>query len=133
LQQQGAGVTLFARDTDKARLLAAECGIDCETLWAKPFTGYDILLNATPLGSFGEQVQQTPVTSEQLAGVRLAYDLVYNPTETEFLRQAKRAGCDTLSGLEMLIAQAALQFKLWTGRSAPTQVMTTAASQNVNR
>ncbi|HKE58352.1 MAG TPA: shikimate dehydrogenase [Pyrinomonadaceae bacterium] len=129
LQQQGAGVTLFARDTQKGSLLADELGIGCEPLWAKPFTDYDVLLNATPLGSFGEQVPRTPVTSEQLAGVRLAYDLVYNPTETEFLRQAKLAGCETLSGLEMLIAQAALQFNLWTGHSAPTQVMTTAASQ----
>jgi len=129
LQQHDAAVTLYVRDPHKSRLLSEELGVACETLSPKPFTGYDILLNATPLGSLGERLHQTPATKEQLAGVRLAYDLIYNPTETEFLRQAKLAGCDTLGGLEMLIAQAALQFKLWTGRSAPTQVMSTAAQQ----
>jgi 3-dehydroquinate dehydratase/shikimate dehydrogenase len=127
LQREGAVVTLFARDTEKGRLLADELTVGCQLLSPEPFTGYDVVLNATPLGSFGEQVLRTPATSEQLSGVPLAYDLVYNPTETEFLRQAKLAGCDTLGGLEMLIAQAALQFKLWTGCSAPTSVMSTAA------
>ncbi len=131
LQQHGATVTLYVRDPDKARLFSDELEVACQALSARPFTGYDILLNATPLGTLGEREQLTPATKEQLAGVRLVYDLIYNPTETEFLRQAKLAGCDTLGGLEMLIAQAALQFKLWTGRSAPTSVMTAAALQGL--
>jgi shikimate 5-dehydrogenase len=45
----------------------------------------------------------------------LVYDLVYNPEETALLRDAKNAGCQTLGGLEMLFAQAAEQFRLWTG------------------
>jgi 3-dehydroquinate dehydratase / shikimate dehydrogenase len=132
LQQQGAIVTLFVRTPDKARLLSDELTVACQPLSRDSFAGYDILLNATPLGSLGEHVHQTPATREQLAGVRLAYDLVYNPGETEFLREARLAGCETLSGLAMLIAQAALQFKLWTGCSAPKQVMSEAASQGLS-
>jgi shikimate 5-dehydrogenase len=51
-----------------------------------------------------------------LTGARCVYDLVYNPLETQLLRDAHEAGCETLGGLEMLIAQAEKQFELWTGK-----------------
>jgi shikimate 5-dehydrogenase len=41
---------------------------------------------------------------------------VYNPLETQLLRDAREAGCETLGGLEMLVAQAEKQFELWTGK-----------------
>jgi len=69
--------------------------------------------------------------AEQLRGVRLAYDLVYNPIETRFLREARAAGCETLSGIEMLLSQAAEQFKLWTGRESSLDVMRTAAMKSL--
>jgi len=72
-------------------------------------------VNTTPLGS-GSYIDQSPVTSKQLNGVRIAYDLIYNPADTRFLREARKAGCDTIGGLEMLVAQAKLQFELWTGK-----------------
>jgi shikimate 5-dehydrogenase len=81
------------------------------------------------LGTAGEFATETPATSHQLRGARLAYDLVYNPTETLFLREAGEAGCETLGGLSMLIAQAAEQFKLWTGTDAMEGVMCEAAEQ----
>ena len=70
---------------------------------------------------------KTPATADQLRGARLAYDLVYNPIETSFLREAREAGCETLSGLAMLAAQAEEQFKLWTGAPVPEGVMYEAA------
>jgi shikimate 5-dehydrogenase len=57
----------------------------------------------------------------------LAYDLVYNPVETRFLREARDAGCELIGGLEMLVTQAAEQFRLWTGAVAPAEVMPDAA------
>jgi shikimate 5-dehydrogenase len=93
------------------------------------FDGFDLVINATPLGTAGQSESETPATARQLAGARLAYDLVYNPIETLFLREARKAGCETLGGLPMLIAQAAEQFKLWTGREAPEEVMLAAAAQ----
>jgi shikimate 5-dehydrogenase len=53
--------------------------------------------------------------------------LVYNPAETRFLREAREAGCEELGGLQMLVAQAAEQFQLWTGESPPVDVMKDAA------
>jgi shikimate 5-dehydrogenase len=75
----------------------------------------------------GANQNLSPVTGSQLHGVRLAYDLVYNPIETVFLREAGAAGCDTLNGLEMLLAQAAEQFRLWTGKEPDMEVMRAAA------
>jgi 3-dehydroquinate dehydratase / shikimate dehydrogenase len=127
LRNEGAQVTLFVRDPDKARPVAKEFGFDHQQLAGARFEGCEIVINATPLGTHGEHVGQTPVTAEQLGGVRLAYDLVYNPIETRFLREARAAGCETLSGLEMLIAQAVEQFKLWTGQDPNAEIMRAAA------
>ena len=93
------------------------------------FNNFDIVINATPLGTTGPLQTETPATASQLAGARFVYDLVYNPTPTRFLREAASVGCETLGGLEMLVAQAEEQFKLWTGASAPERVMRDAADR----
>jgi 3-dehydroquinate dehydratase/shikimate dehydrogenase len=116
-----AEVTIFARNVDKAQPLAGRFGVNCEPLASAAFKDYDLVVNTTPLGS-GAYIDQTPVTAGQLNGVRCAYDLIYNPAETKFLREARNAGCDTIGGMEMLVAQARLQFELWTGRR-PKELM----------
>ena len=83
--------------------------------------------NATPLGTHGLNEGASAATASQLRGVKIAYDLVYNPIETRFMREAREAGCHTIGGLQMLVAQAAQQFKLWTGKVAPLDVMSNAA------
>jgi shikimate 5-dehydrogenase len=107
--------------------VAHEFGVDCCELTGAHFDQFEIVINATPLGTRGENAEQTPATAEQLSGVRLAYDLVYNPIETRFLREARAAGCETLSGLEMLVAQGVEQFKLWTGLDPNAEIMRAAA------
>jgi shikimate 5-dehydrogenase len=51
---------------------------------------------------------------------------------TQFLREAREAGCETIGGLPMLVAQAAEQFKLWTGAEAPVEVMRAAAERRMS-
>jgi shikimate dehydrogenase len=128
LEREGADVALYARDLEKAQVLSQRFNISYESLASANFTGKDIVINATPLGSLGAQVTQTPATQEQLHGVRLVYDLVYNPMETVLIKQARAAGCDTLGGLEMLVAQAHLQFKLWMNTDVSYDLMYTAGS-----
>ncbi len=55
------------------------------------------------------------------------YDLVYNPPVTRLLRDAAAAGCQTIGGLEMLVAQAQEQFQWWTDVRPPAGVMREAA------
>ncbi|HLM23504.1 MAG TPA: shikimate dehydrogenase [Pyrinomonadaceae bacterium] len=117
LQQQNARVTLFARNVEKAQTLAELFNISCESLSSARFAGYDLVINTTPLGS-GEHVDKSPASAGQLNGARCIYDLIYNPIETKLMREARQAGCETLGGMEMLVAQGKLQFKLWTGNKA---------------
>ena len=115
LHRHNAHVTIFARNAGKARPVAERFGVDCQPLASAAFKDYDLVVNTTPLGS-GAYIDQSPVTAEQLNGARCVYDLIYNPAETKFLREGSKAGCDTVGGLEMLVAQAKLQFELWTGK-----------------
>lgn len=127
LQNQKAHAVLFVRNPEKANPVAAEFGIDCYPIAEASFDGFDIVVNATPLGTLGGRENETPATAEQLRGVRWAYDLVYNPLETRFQREARMAGCQTIGGVHMLIAQAVDQFKLWTGKQPDLAVMRAAA------
>ena len=63
----------------------------------------------------------------------LVYDLVYNPEETPFLREAKKAGAETLGGLSMLVHQGAASFELWTGEKAPVDLMLRRAKEALLR
>ena len=63
----------------------------------------------------------TPLTGQ------LVYDLVYNPVETQLLKDARASGCQTLGGLDMLVAQAQQQFEWWTGTQPSERVLRDAA------
>jgi shikimate dehydrogenase len=90
---------------------------------------WDLLVNCTPVGMH-PRVDDTPIDADELTG-RYVYDLIYNPTDTRLLREAARAGCQTIGGLEMLVAQAQEQFHWWTGLRPPAGVMREAAVQRL--
>lgn len=131
LKRSGARLTLFARDVEKGKGIAGKFGADWAPLQEASFADFDVVINATPLGTAHQFENQTPATAVQLRGARLAYDLVYNPTETKFLSEAQGAGCETLGGLAMLVAQGAEQFNLWTGESGVERVMLDAARKGL--
>jgi len=127
LSERSAQVTIYARDLVKAQRLADEFKAQAAQL--EDFdSGAEVVINCTPLGMQGRSVEASAAKSEQLGGVKLVYDLVYNPIETVLLKEARAAGCQTLGGLAMLVAQAAEQFRLWTGEEAPTELMWQAVS-----
>ena len=132
LDEWGAWTTLFARDEEKARAVGKELGAEWEKLEGARFKHFDFVINATPLGTRGSLEALTPALAGQLRGVRVAYDLVYNPAETRFLREAREAGCLTFGGLGMLVAQAEEQFRLWTGHEPPPGVMLAAAEKRLS-
>lgn len=127
LRSRGAHATVFARNTERARAAVGAFDAEIEQSDAASFENFDLVVNATPLGTRGALEGETPASASQLRGARIAYDLVYNPARTRFIKEAEAAGCETLGGLPMLVAQAAAQFELWTGTVAPTEVMLAAA------
>jgi shikimate dehydrogenase len=86
----------------------------------------DILINATSVG-MKPHPEQTPVPIELLRSNLSVMDIVYNPLETKLARDAKALGAKVVSGVEMLIYQGAASFEIWTGKSAPVEVMRKAA------
>ncbi len=79
-----------------------------------------LLVNAT---SIGLVPTETPIPAELLPADLLVMDLVYNPPQSQLLRDATAAGCTTLNGEHMLLHQGACSFELWTGKTAPLEVM----------
>ena len=80
-----------------------------------------MVINATPLGMMGEGENLSAYDFAEAPKVAdgAAYDLVYNPLRTRFIREAAKAGRKTITGLEMFWAQADAQFRLWTGEGLP--------------
>ena len=88
------------------------------------------MVNCTPVGMH-PNTDALPIDPSLLTG-RMVYDLVYNPLETRLLREAARAGCQTIGGLEMLVAQAVEQFEWWTGRRPSAPAMRAAAMERLS-
>lgn len=83
-----------------------------------------LIVNCTPLGTRGtDAAGQSPIAAEDIPAGAMVFDLVYNPPETPLVRAAKARGAKAVSGLGMLVYQAAESFRLWTGRDAPADVM----------
>jgi shikimate dehydrogenase len=84
----------------------------------------DLLVNCTPIGTKASDTNgKSPVDAEYLPSNGIVFDLVYNPPETPLLKAAKERGAKPLSGLGMLVYQAADSFRLWTGKDAPVEKM----------
>lgn len=79
--------------------------------------GY-LIVNATPAGMF-PKTDNTPVSRKVTEGFKAAVDLIYNPKETLFLKEARENGCITASGLYMLVIQAMASEEYWLGHPVP--------------
>lgn len=108
--RHGASVSIFGRNRARAQAVA-------EMVGGSAFVGvpdkgrFDILVNATPVGSAPE-ADRTPIPATHLGG-DIVYDLVYDPPDTRLLFEARALGCRTVSGLQMLTAQARRQREWW--------------------
>jgi 3-dehydroquinate dehydratase / shikimate dehydrogenase len=125
LAAAGAAVGVYARDIRKAEGVARIVGGRADLLPPRPGS-WDLLVNAT---SVGMAPKETDTPFDGPFDGRVVYDLVYNPLRTKLLRDAAAAGCATIGGLDMLVAQAEEQSEWWTGRRPPTGVMRAAAAR----
>jgi 3-dehydroquinate dehydratase/shikimate dehydrogenase len=126
LSRAGARVAVRARRPEQAAEVAAASGCAHAPLATLADEPWDVLINATPVGS-GAVPGESPVPPAALRPGAVVFDMVYEPRETPLLRAARAAGCRTIDGVEMLVAQAVGQFETWTGKEAPVAAMTEAA------
>jgi len=82
----------------------------------------DVIIHSTPVGMHPKE-HASLVPAELLRPEQVVFDVVYTPLETKLLADARAKGLQTISGVEMFIHQAVLQFEHFTGRSAPVAVM----------
>ena len=125
LASRGTLVTVHARRREQALDVAAGCGAEAGA-WPVPAGSWDLLVNCTPLGGPSAR-DESPLPGGPFDGT-LVYDLTYGDDETPLLREARKAGCMTVDGLPMLIAQAERQFEWWTGQRPAEGVMRAAAA-----
>jgi len=121
LAKAGSSVCISARRFSQALALAK--AVNGEAI-ARPRLGqqfFDAIVNATPVGMF-PAVEESPLEEREL-NCRLVFDTIYRPELTRLLRLAARRGIETVSGVEMFLAQGTAQWEIWTGERAPVTVM----------
>jgi 3-dehydroquinate dehydratase/shikimate dehydrogenase len=121
-KRRGADVVVTSRTAERAEDLAGRVGgraVEWEQRYnVKP----DILINGTPVGMH-PNVDETPYERRHLRPSSIVFDTVYNPENTLLIKDARQQGCPIITGVDMFVGQAALQFKLFTGHDAPLDVM----------
>lgn len=90
--------------------------------------GGDVIINCTPLGMF-PAIDQAPVSREVVGSYGAAVDLIYNPTETVFLSEARKQGLKNANGLVMLVAQAVAAEEIWLERRIDSSIIPKIAQQ----
>jgi len=126
LADAGAKVSIVGRNADRVRALAKACNAEPllkEQLYSHHF---DAIIHATPIGMYphaNESYFQDEIPGD------IVFDMVYNPLETLLLKHAAEQKKEIITGLQMFLEQAALQFETWTGESAPRPAMDRAAHE----
>jgi shikimate dehydrogenase len=132
-----AKVLMVVRDTQKAEAMLEEYKYrDIVTICAgreidqpscsKNIRDCRVLVNATPVGTAGRVDHMhniLPTGHGLLHDGQIVYDMVYNPLETPLLADARAAGATIIPGIDMLIAQAARSFAIWTGQELPVDLV----------
>lgn len=106
LEQMGIFYTYVSRE-------ATENSIDYSRINTTTFDNYHIIINCTPVGTSPNTKQFPPIPYEFFTEKHIAFDLIYNPEETQFLKKAKQKGAVIKNGYEMLIFQAEKAWKIW--------------------
>jgi 3-dehydroquinate dehydratase / shikimate dehydrogenase len=122
LQRRAAKTTIASRTRSRAQLLAETFGGRCVEWSARHISETDIIVNCTPIGMH-PNVDESPVNKSHFKPSMIVFDTVYNPESTLLLKEARSHGCRVVTGVDMFIRQARLQFMLFTGKEAPEGLM----------
>lgn len=125
LRRRGAEVLLANRTMARAQELAQQAGCQVVEWSDRHGVETNILINGTPIGMH-PNVDESPYDQLYLKPHMVVFDTVYNPENTLLVKDARAKGCPVVTGVELFVRQAALQFRHFTGQDAPLDVMRSA-------
>jgi len=131
LAQGGAIVCVAARRMTQAAALARAVGGEAIPRSRLRREFFDAIVNATPVGMH-PRVRQSPLAPAEL-NCRVVMDLIYRPRKTRLLHLAARRRIETISGVDMFVAQGTAQWEIWTGLRAPEAPMRRAVLAALRR
>lgn len=130
LKQSSASVSVFNRNTDKAKQLAKDFALDdyFSLDQYRKIRNFDIIINATSVGLHNQQpnektLESTIIPIEAMTPMQLVFDIVYSPRITPLVKMAKEVGCSIITGDRMLLHCVKRQFEIFTGHKAPTEIL----------
>jgi shikimate dehydrogenase len=128
LKDKGVALSVVNRSRDRGEALAGK--LHCPYIPVDEVEKHsaDLIIQTTPVGMY-PHVNQCPVPEQGLKKDMLVMDIIYNPLETQLLKEAKDHGCTVIDGLSMFIYQGAEQFELWTGVHPPVSDMRRAVEE----
>ncbi|GAA6137617.1 shikimate dehydrogenase [Arenicella sp. 4NH20-0111] len=141
LAEEGANqISIFNRSIENAESLKStiaelnsEVQVSIDGLEALASSdAYDCVVNTTTVG-MSPNTDDSPVTSNLFSTNTLAFDLIYNPKQTKFLADAEKAGCRTLNGMQMLVAQAVYSVEIWMGGNIVAHVDMNALVRDIEK
>ena len=132
LKKAGCNVKVCNRSAERAEKLASDAGVAAIPWNQRHDCKSGLLVNCTSVGMHPNE-NDSPWDSNYFTKDHIAFDTVYNPIETRFLRDAAQAGAIVIDGVEMFVCQAAAQFNLFTSFNAPLDVMRKTVLEKLRR
>jgi len=127
----GGHPVIVNRTPERGEALARD--FDCDFISLSDFADLqgDCLINTTPVGMYAGR-GRSPVPGQSLGNFTMVMDVIYNPLETRLLKEARRAGCRTVTGLDLFVRQGAEQLKRWLGIDPPVDFMKEIVRERLN-
>ena len=122
LHREGAQITITSRTYERAQRLAEDVKCKAVDWHARHSISFDVLVNCTPVGMH-PNVDESPCHFSILKPGTTVFDTIYTPETTLLIREARARGCDTITGVDMFVRQAARQIELFTGLLPDTEPM----------
>jgi 3-dehydroquinate dehydratase/shikimate dehydrogenase len=128
LRAEGALVSITNRTSERAAMLAEEVGGRHIEWQGRHSVMCDVVINCTSVGMHPD-VDETPLHPSFLKQNLVVFDTIYTPETTLLVKEARNRGCHVITGVELFIRQAAQQFRLFTNRDAPIELMRKAVKR----
>ncbi len=131
LNRNEAKAESLANDVSDSGLIG-EVASDSINAIGNYMDGADVLIDTTPLGMHPNINDEPIVKADMMDEDLVVFDAVYNPNETVLIKEAIKANAKPAYGIKMLLYQGAESFKIWTGKTAPVDVMEKALRNTLN-